>query len=247
MEKIKLPDGLECYSLSQRETEYIYSEIFSEQQYIQHNIVIREGDCVFDVGANIGLFILFINQIQKNLKIFAFEPVKPVFEVLSNNVHLHHLRNVSLYNYGLGSDNEVARTFVFYPNMPGNSTGRPTEKVGQREIMVNAIGQEQTDFFFQNTQVSGEVRTLSRVIKDLSIDSIDLLKIDVEGDELAVIQGIEPGDWTKVKQVVAEVHDINSRLNLFQSILQDQGFEVTVEKNALLPATSNNFNIYAVR
>jgi hypothetical protein len=136
---------------------------------------------------------------------------------------------------------------MFYPNMPGNSTERPTEKMSQREVMINAIGQEQTDFFFQNTQVIGEVRTLSRVIKDLSIDSIDLLKIDVEGDELAVIQGIDPDDWIKVKQVVAEVHDINSRLNSFQSILQEHGFEVTVEKNALLPATSNNFNIYAVR
>jgi FkbM family methyltransferase len=246
MEKIKLPNGLECYSLSQRETEYIYSEIFSEQQYIQHNIVIREGDCVFDVGANIGLFVLFINQLQKNLKIFAFEPVAPVFEVLSDNVHLHNLTSVSLYNYGLSSEDDGARVFMFYPNMPGNSTERPTEKMSQREVMINAIGQEQTDFF-QNTQVIGEVRTLSRVIKDLSIDSIDLLKIDVEGDELAVIQGIDPDDWIKVKQVVAEVHDINSRLNSFQSILQEHGFEVTVEKNALLPATSNNFNIYAIR
>ena len=86
MEKIKLPNGLECYSLSQRETEYIYSEIFLEQQYVQNNIVVQEGDCIFDVCANIGLFVLFINQIQNNLKIFAFEPIEPVFTVLSNNI-----------------------------------------------------------------------------------------------------------------------------------------------------------------
>lgn len=113
--------------------------------------------------------------------------------------------------------------------------------------MIKALGQEQTDYFFQNTQVVGEVRTLSRVIKDLSIDSIDLLKIDVEGEELAVIQGVEPDDWIKVGQIVAEVHDSDNRLEQFQRILQSYGFTVTIEKNTLLPAASNNFNVYAVR
>lgn len=247
MEKIKLPNGLECYSLSQRETEYIFSEIFSEQQYVQHNIVVREGDYIFDVGANIGLFVLFINQIQKNLKIFAFEPIEPVFKVLSDNIYLHDLTNVSLFKYGLNSENDVERVFTFFPNMPGNSTERPKDKMAQRDVMIEAIGQEQTNYFFQNTQVVGEVRTLSRVIKDLSINSIDLLKIDVEGEELAVIQGIEPDDWIKVKQIVAEVHDIDNRLEQFKALLQNHGFEVKIEKNALLPAASNNFNVYAAR
>jgi len=247
MEKIKLPNGLECYSLSQRETEYIYSEIFSEQQYAQHNIVVREGDCIFDVGANIGLFVLFINQVQKNLKIFSFEPIEPVFTVLSDNIHLHNLKNVSLFKYGLSSENDVERVFTFYPNMPGNSTCRSKDKMTQKDVMINTFGQEQTDFFFQNTQLVGEVRTLSRVIKDLSIESIDLLKIDVEGEELSVIQGIDSDDWIKVKQIVAEVHDIDNRLEQFQSILQNYGFKVKIEKNALLPAELNNFNVYAVR
>ncbi|MEG4405031.1 FkbM family methyltransferase [Microcoleus sp. MON2_D5] len=181
------------------------------------------------------------------MKIFAFEPIEPVFTVLSNNIELHNLTNVSLCKYGLGSENDAERVFIFYPNMPGNSTERPKEKIAQREVMINAIGQEQTDYFFKTTQVSGEIRTLSRAIEDLSIDSIDLLKIDVEGEELAVLQGIEPNDWIKVKQIVAEVHDIDNRLEQFQSILENYGFEVTIEKNALLPAALNNFNVYAVR
>lgn len=246
MEKIKLPNELECYSLSQRETEYIYSEVFSDQQYVQNNIAVREGDCIFDVGANIGLFTLFINQIQRNLRIFAFEPIEQVFAVLDANIQLHNLTNVSLFNHGLSSENDAGRVFMFYPNMPGNSTNSPKDKMAQRDVMINAIGQEQTDYFFQNTQVVGEVKTLSRVIKDLSIDSIDLLKIDVEGEELAVIQGIEPDDWIKVRQIVAEVHDIDNRLEQFQYILQNYGFAVMIEKNTLLPAL-NNFNVYAVR
>jgi FkbM family methyltransferase len=247
MEKIELPNGLECYSLNQRETGFIFSEIFSQQQYTQHNIVVHPGDYIFDIGANIGLFVLFMNQMQSNLNIFAFEPIRPIFDVLSCNVHLHNLKNVSVFNHGLGSENDVERLFTFFPNMPGNSTEKPAEKTVQKKVMLEAIGQEQVDFFYQATQAIGEIKTLSRVIKDLSIEVIDLLKIDVEGDELAVIQGIEPDDWSKIKQVVAEVHDIDDRLQQFQDLLKTHGFKVEAEKNALVPAVMNNFNVYAVR
>lgn len=247
MEKIKLPNGLECYSLSKRETEFIYSEVFSEQQYIQNNITLCEGDCIFDVGANIGLFALFMTQMKKSLKIFAFEPVEPIFKVLNDNLCLHDLSNVLPFNFGLGAKNKAERVFTFYPNMPGNSTERPKEKIAQRQVMIDAIGEEQTNYFFQSDRVLGEVRTLSRVIQDLSIDSIDLLKIDVEGEELSVIQGIESDDWSKVKQIVAEVHDIDNRLEQFRDLLQNYGFKVRIEKNTLLPTLSNNFNVYAMR
>ncbi|MGK7925986.1 MAG: FkbM family methyltransferase [Spirulina sp.] len=248
MEKLQLPNGLECYSLSQKETEFIFSEIFSEEQYIQNNIVINQDDYIFDVGANIGLFALFINRFQNDLKIFSFEPIATTFSVLRENIKLHNLTNVSLLNYGLGSENNTEQIFTFYPNMPGNSTERPHEKMAQKDIAIDILGQEQTEYFFQNSQqVIGEIRTLSRVIKDLSIDSINLLKIDVEGSELDVIQGIEPDDWIKIEQIVAEVHDTGNRLAQFCSILQDYGFKVTVEKNSLLPSVLNNCNVYAVR
>ncbi|MEA5468253.1 FkbM family methyltransferase [Spirulina sp. 06S082] len=247
MEKLKLPNGLECYCLSQKETEYIFSEIFSERQYLQNNIVVRPGDCIFDVGANIGLFALFMSQIQENLKIFSFEPIETTFAVLKENIRLHDLSNVSPFKYGLGSENDRERVFTFYPNMPGNSTAKPEEKIIQKNLMVDVFGQEQTDYFFQKIQVIGEVKKLSRVIKDLSINSIDLLKIDVEGDELDVIQGIETDDWKKVKQVVAEIHNTDNKLEEFCSILESNGFAVTIEKNALMPSTLNNCNIYAMR
>ncbi|RUT04420.1 hypothetical protein DSM106972_046480 [Dulcicalothrix desertica PCC 7102] len=65
MNKMTLPNNLECYYLGKEETEYIFSEIFTEQQYLRHGICINEGDCIFDVGANIGLFTLFLKNLQK--------------------------------------------------------------------------------------------------------------------------------------------------------------------------------------
>lgn len=42
---------------------------------------------------------------------------------------------------------------------------------------------------------------LSLAIQRLEIAAVDLLKVDVEGDELAVLHGIDDHDWPKIRQV----------------------------------------------
>ncbi|MEH1793198.1 MULTISPECIES: FkbM family methyltransferase [unclassified Nostoc] len=247
MEKMVLPNNLECYYLGKEETEYIFSEIFTEQQYFRYGITLNEGDCIFDVGANIGLFALFVSQFQKQVKIFAFEPIKPIFDVLQANTILHSLSNITLLNYGLSSENNSVKLFTFYPNMTGNSTTKPLEKLQQREVMNTVLNKDMVDYLFKSEEVRGEIRTLSSVINELDIKSIDLLKIDVEGEEYEVLKGINPNDWSKIKQIVAEVHDIEGRIDKIQVLLKSNGFNIKVEKNSLIPSTLNNFNLYAIR
>ena len=69
---------------------------------------------------------------------------------------------------------------------------------------------------------------------------IDLLKIDVEGDELDVLLGIDQvndtwGDvnwWERIARIVVEVHDINNRLKEVVKLLKARGFEVCVDSCA---------------
>ena len=44
--------------LNKNETDFLYREIFEQQSYFQNGITLNEGDCIFDVGANIDLFTL---------------------------------------------------------------------------------------------------------------------------------------------------------------------------------------------
>ncbi|MEH2054069.1 FkbM family methyltransferase [Nostoc sp.] len=247
IKKMILPNNLECYYLGKEETEYIFSEVFTEKQYFRHGITLNEGDCIFDVGANIGLFALFVSQLNKQVNIFAFEPIKPIFDVLQANANLHSLSNITLFNYGLSSENNSAKSFTFYPNMAGNSTTKPLEKLEQREVMNAVLNKDMVDYLFQGEEVRGEIRTLSSVINELDIKSIDLLKIDVEGEEYEVLKGINPNDWSKIKQIVAEVHDVEARIDKIQALLKSNGFNIKVEKNSLMPSTLNTFNLYATR
>ena len=112
--------------------------------------------------------------------------------------------------------------------------------------MNSVLNKDIVEYLFQNEEVRGKLTTLSSVINDLDVKNIDLLKIDVEGAEYEVLQGIAPDDWGKIKQIVLEVHDLEGRLDKIQALLKSNGFNITVERNNLIPATLKTFNLYAI-
>jgi FkbM family methyltransferase len=249
--KITFSNGLECYyHSSKEETEYIFTEIFTEKQYLTNDLVINPGDCIFDIGANIGLFSLFMQTIQTNVKIYAFEPIAATFEVLQANIQSHSSENVSLFNYGLSSENNDEKLFTYYLNMAGNSTSKPGEKLNDlaEEKISEPVEDLFAGFFTAEQQVKCQVRTLSSVINELNINSIDLLKIDVEGEEYEVLKGIENQDWKKIKQIAAEIHDKQGRLDTVTKMLTSHGFDIQLQKHELLPSKFvDTYNLFAIR
>src|SRR6185436_17412523 len=107
-----LPNGLEITHLNQYETDYLYKEIFEDECYLRHGIRLRDGDTVVDIGANIGLFSLFVMSRSKNPRIYAFEPAPEVSELLRANCNAYG-SNVHVSNVGV-SDRRKTATFTFY-------------------------------------------------------------------------------------------------------------------------------------
>ena len=80
------------------------------------------------------------------------------------------------------------------------------------------------------------------------LEQVDLLKVDVERAELAVLRGISDSDWPKIRQIVLEVHDIDGRLAEVKRLLTEHaGFHVTAVEQDRNLRGSTLFNIYAVR
>jgi len=77
------------------------------------------------------------------------------------------------------------------------------------------------------------------------VEQIDLLKIDVEKSELEVLEGIEPEDWSKIQQIVVEVHDINGRLAAVEGLLKAQGYQLKIQQETFLEKTQI-YNIYGL-
>ncbi len=80
------------------------------------------------------------------------------------------------------------------------------------------------------------------------LEQVNLLKVDVERAELAVLRGISDNDWPKIKQIIIEVHDIDERLAEVKRLLtQCAGFHVTAVEQDINLRGSTLYNIYAVR
>src|SRR5436305_4176844 len=99
---------------------------------------------------------------------------------------------------------------------------------------------------FAGEVVLCRIKTLSEVLRENQVEWIDLLKIDVEKSELDVLRGIAEEDWSRIGQIVIEVHDLDGRLETVRSLLEGKGFSVAVEQDAFLEGTPI-FNLYCVR
>lgn len=91
--------------------------------------------------------------------------------------------------------------------------------------MDHIFGKETSDFLYQSEPRTAQVRTLSSIIREQGISSVDYLKIDVEGSEISVLDGIEEMHWAIFKQIAVETHTAQLREQVCE-VLNQHGFEV---------------------
>lgn len=129
---------------------------------------IQKNMNVLDIGANVGYYTINLaNLVGENGKIFAFEPDPSNFSILEKNIKLNNFKNVILINKAVSNTLSPTTLFLNSSNTGGHSiveTGNSTKK-----IVVTTT-------------------TLDEYFKNFT-DSIDLVKIDVEGAEYKVIIG----------------------------------------------------------
>src|SRR6185369_9046003 len=262
-----LPNGMAIVNHNTAETSYVYQEIFEDLNYLKHGIKLKKGACVFDVGANIGLFTLFVSRHCEGARIYAFEPLGPIFDNLRINSELY-AANVKLFKHGL-ADEEGLVTFTYYPNYSTRSgVSKYADATDEVDVIktflqnkqesgdsnVSGLLDEADDVFtgfFQSEAHECRLRRLSDVMREQGIEHIDLLKVDVQRSELDVLKGVADEDWQKIDQVVMEVHDgegqdTEGRVGEILDLLNRHGFEAVAEQDQLLKQT-DRYNLYAVR
>jgi FkbM family methyltransferase len=226
IKKLTFPGGFSCYVQSgPDEAALVYNEIMVKQEYFQNGLSVTDARCVIDIGANIGIFTMAVKLKAPEATLYAFEPIPDTFHILEQNVRLLGCSDVHLYNMAVGSQDHVEKTFTFFPNMPGNSTSIPALKDDQKPAMDQIFGKETADFLYQSETRTAQVRTLSSVIREQGIASVDYLKIDVEGSEMSVLSGIEERHWPIFKQIAVETHNSQLREQVCETLVH-RGFEV---------------------
>ncbi|GAA0484636.1 FkbM family methyltransferase [Streptomyces stramineus] len=246
MEAMQLPNGLTVSQVNVDETEFLYHEIFTERCYLRNEITLAPGDTVLDVGANIGLTTLFLHTEFPGLTFYCFEPAPVPYAALSDNIAAHKI-NATAVRCAL-SDHSGVGDLTYYPHCTAMSGFHPDlaeEAALGRSVLLNSGFANEVVDAIEATRNEAEtlrtvqcsVRTLSEVITEQRITSVDLLKVDVQKSELEVLGGLAEADWPKIRQCIAEVHDVNGGLRSFTSLLAEHGFSVTVQQDALFDGT----------
>jgi 31-O-methyltransferase len=252
MRQVELPDGLNVFSLNPDEARSLHREVFVSRCYLRNGIQIHDGDCIFDVGANIGIATLSFHRQGKGIRIFAFEPGPAAFACLKANVELHSI-DARIFECGLAQASGTA-DFTFYPGntiQSGFHTDLEQDRGNTRNYLLNSgFSTEKADLLvrllFKEQVFRCQLRALSEIVEQEKVDRIDLLKIDVERSERDVLAGIRQQHWPLIRQIVIEVQDDDGTLESVKTLLRNQNFEVVVEQDPLLKNT-RLFNVFAIR
>ena len=145
---------------------------------------------IIDGGANIGDYSRRAGNLAKNCRIYSFEPVKDTFNLLVSN--LKDQKNIIPLNKGFYSENCIKKINLF----PSHTHSSLYDIQGLSYNPVNT------------TEI--ELITGDSFLEENGIDTIDLLKLDLEGAEYDALVGFENAlKWGKIKLIQFEFGYIN--------------------------------------
>jgi FkbM family methyltransferase len=216
------------------EAHYLYHEIFTHDDYLLDLPTLRPNAVVVDAGANIGMFALRIIRACPAAQLTVVEPVPATCSLLRANLAGIAAGEVRVFETALG-EHPGRTVLTAYEHLSANSTSRPQEKPAQWVAEMRGMQEDPrlADEMLSTSQVEADVVRLSTLLPEPP-SRIDLVKIDVEGAELEVLQGIDDHDWPRIDAVVVEVHDVGGRLSMIERLLLRYGFSCTVRVPAMM-------------
>lgn len=253
MNPFRLPNGLMIHALDRSDAMGLYAEIFSDELYLKHGLVLRDGAVVLDVGANIGLFALYVLNKVKNARVVCVEPAPATFDLMKRNIAVNGFFADAVRS--AVSNREGSATFTFYPNASSMSSlyaDREEDERVTRQFMANKdarllpYADRLLKSKFDAQTFECPLETISGLISRHELDTVDLLKLDVEKAEWEALEGISDEDWPRIQQIVVEVHDASGRVAAVQRLFEERGFRTSLDQDPLLKDTGI-FTVYARR
>ncbi len=176
------------------------------------------GMCVVDVGANAGLFTLMAAKlVGAEGAVHAFEPSPRDRNRLLGNISANGLSNVQVHAAGLGRGRGKAVLTVSGADHPGHNT------IGGFAYAADV----------RAYSVEVDITSLDDFANAEKLTRLDLLKIDVEGSETAVLQGAQESLRKFRPVIVAEASEASLRqlgtsVSELLQLLRDSDYEVKV-------------------
>jgi len=176
--------------------------IKSEKPVVKLFRKLPESSIVFDVGAHIGKYTLMASP-KANL-VIAVEAEPSNFKILEKNIKTNNLENINAFNVAASRTNGVANLYL------GEDSSTHSLSIDLRK----------------KESIIVESRTLDSLI-ELNKSKIDLIKIDVEGAELAVLAGAQKC-LNNIRIIAIEIHREENKQKIV-NLLEKNGLSTYCE------------------
>jgi FkbM family methyltransferase len=211
------------YYRNSQEFELISTEVFDNQEYAF--MADREDPLIIDCGAHIGLTSLYFKQQYPKSTIIAFEPDVQNVAILRKNIEENQLDSINVVAAAVWKDDGNAAMYQ-------EATDSKSEPFTWGNTLIHNIwgdGDEVSDCLVKTVRLSQYIT-----------GPVDYLKMDIEGAEEQVLNELT-GVLKSIQQMRIEFHGTNTTeevnsLNRILKLLNDQGFETTVQSKDVMQA-----------
>ena len=167
---------------------------------------IRKDDICLDIGANIGVYSLFFSKRSK--KTFCFEPIKINNIIIELNAELNKVKNIKIERIAISDTSGNCDFLVVDESILSGILS--TQYIKQKAYLKR----------YYDTDVKETIRVKCNTIDSFNYDKVDIVKIDVEGAELKVINGaVKTIKKCMPRLIMMECYD--QALNLYGNNLKE--------------------------
>ena len=168
---------------------------------------LRRGGVFYDIGANVGFFTLVGSRIVgESGRVIAFEPVPSCARSVARNIELNGLEQAEIREVAVGASDGHATLLVV-----GEASWSHMESARERHRDVRA-------------EVDVTVVSIDSLVAAGTIPPPDVLKIDTEGAEIDIVEGMRETLTRHGPAIICELHDTNER---FAALMDELDYRAT--------------------
>jgi len=176
---------------------YIDNGLFEKNLIEWSQLLCNKDKNILDIGAHTGTYTISLAQYCKH--VYAFEPQKMTYYALCGSVALSNLTNVTCFNIGLGSN----------------------EQVGKQTLNIISVDGGGSTLHKDNSTILNTEEIEIKTLDSLNLIDIGFIKIDVENNELQVLKNsINTLKNSNYPKILFEMNQPNSELIEFLTSLK---------------------------
>ena len=199
-----------------------FHEITADEIYRQVVRKVPGFQTVIDLGANIGLASLYLAKHSPSCRILSVEPNPQSYEILVRNVQ------------SLGNRCKTLRAAAWRTHRQLS----PDPHVAKDRFSTFRLREASADV---QDEFIAEGLTMIEILDNSGFDTIDLLKVDIEGADAQIFAGTDLRWLTRIGSIAIEFHEDSRKACGFDHIMKNYRFEICGEEQHTVLARKPNW------